>query len=90
MATILPILINCLAGSGGGFLSNMLKGNNLGTVGNLAAGALGGGALPAILSAVGMGTTAAAGGGIADMLPGILTAVVGGGAGSLLGGLLKK
>lgn len=80
------ILINTIAGGGGGFLGNMLKKNGLGLVGNLLAGAVGGNALPAILSAAGL----FGGGGTTDMVGSIVSALVGGGAGSLLGGLLKK
>ncbi|NRB50503.1 MAG: hypothetical protein HRU41_22735 [Saprospiraceae bacterium] len=80
------ILINTIAGGGGGFLGNMLKKNGLGLVGNLLAGAVGGNALPAILSAAGM----FGGGGSNDMIMSIISALVGGAGGSLLGGLFKK
>lgn len=56
-------------------------------VGNLLAGAVGGNAVPAILSAV---VPALMGGDSSNMIMSIVTALIGGGAGSLLGGLFKK
>lgn len=83
---ITSILINTLAGGGGGWLGSMLKKNGLGLVGNLIAGAVGGNALPAILSAAGM----FAGGDTTSMIGSIVSSLVGGGLGSILGGLFKK
>lgn len=79
------ILINTIAGGGGGFLGNRLKKNGLGLLGNILAGAIGGNALPAILSAAGM----FGGGGANDLIFSIISALVGGAGGSLLGGLFK-
>jgi hypothetical protein len=87
MESLIPIIIKCIAGAGGGYLGNMLKGNGLGMVGNLLAGAVGGNALPAILGMAGM--AGATGGGGMDLMS-IGSALLGGGAGSLLGGLIKK
>jgi hypothetical protein len=84
---ITSLLINTVAGAGGGYLGNMLKQNGLGMVGNLLAGAVGGNAVPAILAAV---VPALMGGDSSNMIMSIATALVGGGAGSLLGGLFKK
>lgn len=85
---IMSILINSVAGAGGGWLGNMLKKNGLGMVGNLIAGAAGGNILPILTSALGILGSSSAEGGLDIM--GIILSVVGGGAGSLLGGLLKK
>ena len=89
MESLLPLLINALVGGGGGFLSNMLKKNGLGLVGNLVAGAVGGGGLPAILASVAPALLANADGS-SNMIPTLLTSLIGGGAGSLIGGLFKK
>jgi len=78
MESLLPILINTVAGGGGGFLTNMLKKNGLSVLTNVIAGAVGGNALAGMAGLFGE----AGGGG--DMAS-ILTAVVGGGAGSLIG-----
>ena len=80
------ILINTLAGSGGGWLGSMLKKNGLGLVGNLISGAIGGNALPAILGATGLLGT----GDSTSMVGTIVSSLVGGGLGSLVGGLFKK
>ena len=87
METILPYLINSVFGAGGGWLSNMLKPNALGGVGNILAGAIGGNALQIIGSLSGMFANSGSGG--FDWMS-ALTALIGGGAGSMLGGLLKK
>ncbi len=89
MESLLPLLINAAIGGGGGFLGNMLKKNGLGLVGNLLAGAVGGGGLPAILGAVAPTLLAGADGG-PNMITTVLTSLIGGGAGSLIGGLFKK
>jgi hypothetical protein len=86
---VMSLLISSAVGAGGGYLGNMLKGNGLGMIGNLVAGAVGGNALPMILSAAGMAGGAAAGDSN-SMIMSIVTALLGGGAGSLLGGLFKK
>jgi hypothetical protein len=83
------LLINTVAGGGGGWLGNMLKQNGLGTIGNLIAGAVGGNGLPAILSAAGI-LGGSADGGTTSMIGSIVSALVGGGLGSLIGGLFKK
>lgn len=85
---IMSILINSVAGAGGGWLGNMLKKNGLGMVGNLIAGVAGGNILPILTSALGILGSSSGEGGLDIM--GIILSVVGGGAGSLLGGLLKK
>jgi hypothetical protein len=79
------LLINTVAGAGGGFLGNMLKKNGLGMVGNLLAGGAGGNLLPLATAAMGLFT-----GDNASMVTSIITALLGGSAGSLLGGLFKK
>ncbi|HHS95068.1 MAG TPA: hypothetical protein ENJ45_00645 [Phaeodactylibacter sp.] len=85
MENLIPILINTVAGGGGGFLTNMLKKNGLSTLMNIVAGAVGGNALPALASVAGLiGTT---GGDSSSMITSAITALVGGGAGSLIGGL---
>lgn len=88
MDAILPYLINAIFGAGGGWLASMLKKNDLGMLGNLLSGAVGGNILPLITSALGM-FARTEGGNNLD-LASIITALVGGGAGSLLGGLIKK
>jgi hypothetical protein len=87
MESLLPILINTIAGGGGGYLANMLKKNGLSTLMNLLAGAIGGNALPAVAGMAGfLGDSGA--GDTTSMITSAVTALVGGGAGSLLGGLL--
>lgn len=83
MDAILPYLLNTVAGGAGGWLGNLLKNNNLGMLGNLLSGAVGGNVLPIALAALNL-----FGGG--NQLVSILTAVLGGGLGSLVGGMLKK
>lgn len=83
MDAILPYLLNTVAGGAGGWLGNLLKNNNLGMVGNLLSGAVGGNVLPIALAALNL-----LGGG--NQIVSILTAVLGGGLGSLVGGMLKK
>ena len=85
---IMSILITSVLGGGGGFLGNMIKKNGLGTLGNVIAGAIGGNALPAILSTAGL--FASGTGDTSSNIMGIVSALVGGGAGSLIGGLFKK
>lgn len=85
---VVSLLINTVAGAGGGYLGDMLKKNGLGMVGNLIAGAVGGNAVPAVLGA--LGVLGGGDGGSTNMIVSVLTALLGGGAGSLLGGLLKK
>ncbi|MBK6543884.1 MAG: hypothetical protein IPO78_12390 [Saprospiraceae bacterium] len=87
---LMSILINSIAGAAGGWLTNMLKQNGLGAVGNLIAGAAGGNILPIITTALGLfaNTSSADGGGI--NIIGIIVSLLGGGAGSLIGGLFKK
>jgi len=83
MDAILPYLLNTVLGAGGAWLTNnFLKKNNLGMVGNLLSGVIGGNALPLIISAI-------MGGGD-NMVMNIITALLGGGLGSVVGGLLKK
>ncbi|MBK8956558.1 MAG: hypothetical protein IPM34_13525 [Saprospiraceae bacterium] len=82
------ILINTVAGAGGGYLGNMLKKNGLGMIGNLIAGAAGGNVLPVVVSALGMLGSGGDEGGF--NLIGLIISLIGGGAGSLLGGLIKK
>ena len=84
----MPILVNALIGGGGGFLGSMLKKNGLGLVGNLIAGAVGGGGLPAILGAVVPNLLGS--GDSQSMIGTALTSLVGGGLGSLVGGMFKK
>lgn len=84
MESILPLLLNTAAGAGGGWLGNMLKGNGLGTIGNVIAGAVGGNALPQILMAAAPALLGD------SQIATIATALIGGSAGSLLGGLFKK
>jgi hypothetical protein len=79
------LLINTVAGAGGGFLGNMLKKNGLGMIGNLLAGGVGGNLLPLATAAMGLFT-----GDKSSMVVSIITALLGGSAGSLLGGLIKK
>lgn len=79
------ILIHTLAGGGGGFLGNLLKKNKLGLAGNMLAGAVGGNALPAILSTAGLFVS----GDATSMVGNIVAALIGGGAGSFIGGLIK-
>lgn len=83
MEQILPYLINTALGAGGGYLGNMLKKNGLGNVGNIIAGAVGGNALPVIVSALMSGE------GLSGILQYLLP-LVGGTVGSLIGGLFKK
>jgi len=83
------ILINTVAGAGGGWLGNMLKKNGLGMVGNLIAGAAGGNVLPMITTALGLFANSAGDGGGINIIN-IIIALLGGSAGSLLGGLFKK
>jgi len=85
---VVSLLINTIAGAGGGYLGDMLKKNALGTVGNLIAGAIGGNAVPAALGA--LGVLGDGDGGGTNMIVNVMVALLGGGAGSLLGGLLKK
>jgi hypothetical protein len=98
-STLINLLINSLAGGGGGFLGNLIKKNGLSMVANLLSGAVGGNVLPLILKAVGVlgggaaaadaaagAATTAASSGSFDLAT-LATAVLGGGAGSLLGGL---
>jgi hypothetical protein len=87
MESLLPILINTVAGGGGGFLANMLKKNGLSVLMNVLAGAVGGNALPALAGMAGLFGDAAAGDSM-SMVTSAITALVGGGAGSLLGGLV--
>ncbi|MBK9108727.1 MAG: hypothetical protein IPM92_10275 [Saprospiraceae bacterium] len=82
------ILINTVAGAGGGYLGNMLKKNGLGMIGNLIAGAAGGNILPVLISALGMLGGGGDEGGF--NIVGLIISLIGGGAGSLLGGLFKK
>ena len=85
---IMSILITSVLGGGGGFLGNMVKKNGLGTLGNVIAGAVGGNALPAILST--LGVFASGTGDTSTNIMGAVTALLGGGVGSLIGGLFKK
>lgn len=83
------LIINTVAGAGGGYLGNMVKKNALGMVGNLIAGAVGGNILPIIMSAPGLlGDGGGESGGF--NLVSLILSLVGGGAGSLLGGFFKK
>lgn len=84
---VMSILINTIAGGGGGFLGNMIKKNGLGMAGNLLAGAVGGNLLPLLTAALHI-MQGNADGGFNWM--GLITSLIGGGAGSLLGGLFKK
>jgi uncharacterized membrane protein YeaQ/YmgE (transglycosylase-associated protein family) len=83
MEAILPLVIQALAGGGGGFLGNLLKSNNLGMIGNLLAGAVGGVGTSQGLAAAGVGDST-------NMIMSIVTSLVGGGLGSVIGGLFKK
>lgn len=83
------ILINTVAGAGGGYLGNMVKKNALGMIGNLVAGAVGGNLAPALISLLGMLGDSDAGSSGFSILN-IVVSLLGGGAGSLLGGLFKK
>ena len=96
---LMNLAITTVLGAGGGYVGNMLKGNGLGMIGNLAAGALGGNGLGAVLPMLmgGAATAAAAapaaadaGGGMMGMVMTYLVPLIGGGAGSLIGGLFKK
>jgi hypothetical protein len=86
---VTSLLINTVAGAGGGFLGNMLKKNGLGMIGNLIAGGAGGNLLPLALSALNLMGSGGEGGST-SMVMSIVSALLGGGAGSLLGGLFKK
>ncbi|MBK8701535.1 MAG: hypothetical protein IPN29_19095 [Saprospiraceae bacterium] len=84
-STLMNILINSVAGGGGGFLANLLKKNNLSMIANLLAGVVGGNAGAWIASAAGLLANADGSG---NMLMSIISAVLGGGAGFLIGGFL--
>lgn len=85
MESLLPLIINAVAGGGGGFLGNLIKGNGMSLIANLLSGAVGGSVLPQLASMAGL--LAGGGGGGMD-IGSIITAVVGGGAGSLIAGLV--
>ena len=94
METLVPIIVQLVAGAvGGGVLGQVLKAVNLGTVGNLIAGALGGVGgtwlatmIPGLDGLVsGAGSMAADGG--ADAMAGLdMSALLGQGATGLIGG----
>ena len=86
-STLMNILINSVAGGGGGFLTNLIKKNGLSMIANLLAGAVGGNAGSWIASAAGLLANAD---GSNNMMMTILSSVLGGGLGSLVGGLFGK
>lgn len=86
---LMSILINTVAGAGGGWLGNMLKKNGLGMIGNLIAGGAGGNILPMITTALGLFANSGGEGGGLNIMN-IIISLLGGSAGSLIGGLFKK
>ena len=85
MEALLPIIIQVIAGvMGGGGIASVLKDANMGSTGNMIAGALGGlggGSILGMLGAAGTAAGDAAGGG---MLGSLISSAVGGGAGGAI------
>lgn len=90
----LGLIINLVSGAvGGNVAGTLMKESSLGTLWNSVAGIAGGGIGSAVLSALGVGAAAAAGGGDLD-IGSILTQVAGGGVGGgvvmAVIGMIKK